>query len=216
MIVGGFSLFSTANLTPYVPPHGLPGVLQGATTSFFGYLGYDEVCCVAGEALNPTRNVPRAVMATIIGAAILYFFASMALTGMQPYHLIDENSGFPSAFHYNGAVASSHVAALGELATLPLVVLVSLLAQPRVFYMMALDGLLPAAFKEVEGRTEQDPEGNLRKGVVICGAAMTAIAAFVPFTILGDLISAGVLVSFSLTDSSLLLFRRAERPGASR
>ena len=83
MIVGGFSLYSTENLTPYTSPHGLPGVLQGATTSFFGYLGYDEVCCVAGEAIDPTRNVPRAVMATIVGAAVLYFFASMALTGMQ-------------------------------------------------------------------------------------------------------------------------------------
>ena len=98
-------------------------------------------------------------------------------------------------------MVSSHIAALGELATLPLVVLVSLLAQPRVFYMMALDGLLPPVFMEVAGRTEAEPEGNLRKGIVICGAAMTVIAALVPFTILGDLISAGVLVSFSLTDS---------------
>ena len=158
MIVGGFALFDGKNLSPYVGPKGMTGVLQGATTSFFGYLGYDEVCCVAGEALDPTRNVPKAVMMTIVGAAVLYFFASMALTGMQPYNLIDENSGFPSAFHYNGALISSQIAAIGELTTLPLVVLVSLLAQPRVFYMMALDGLLPAVFKEVEGRTEQDPE----------------------------------------------------------
>ena len=57
--------------------------MQGATTSFFGYLGYDEVCCVAGEAIDPTRNVPKAVMMTIMGAAVLYFFASTALTGMQ-------------------------------------------------------------------------------------------------------------------------------------
>ena len=70
-------------------------------------------------------------------------------------------------------------------------VLVSLLAQPRVFYMMALDGLLPPVFKEVEGRTEDEPEGNLRKGIMICGVAMTVIATFVPFTILGDMISAG-------------------------
>jgi basic amino acid/polyamine antiporter, APA family len=65
-----------------------------------------------------------------------------------------------AAFHYNGATISAQIAAIGELSTLPLVVLVSLLAQPRVFYMMALDGLLPPVFKEVEGRTEEEPDGN--------------------------------------------------------
>ena len=131
MIVGGFALFDGDNLSPYVGPKGFSGVLQGATTSFFGYLGYDEVCCVAGEAIDPTKNVPKAVMLTIVGAAVLYFFASTALTGMQPFDQIDDNSGFPGAFHYNGATVSAQIAAIGELSTLPLVVLVSLLAQPR-------------------------------------------------------------------------------------
>jgi APA family basic amino acid/polyamine antiporter len=85
---------------PFVPPHsvnpetnkefvgGFAGVIRGAPSSFFGYLGYDEVCCVAGEAINPSVNVPRAVMLTIMGAATLYVMATAALTGMQPYELI--------------------------------------------------------------------------------------------------------------------------------
>ena len=100
MTIGGFFLFKVSNVRPFVPPHsvnpetnkefvgGFAGVIRGATSSFFGYLGYDEVCCVAGEAINPSVNVPRAVMLTILGAATLYVMATAALTGMQPYELI--------------------------------------------------------------------------------------------------------------------------------
>ena len=100
MTIGGFFLYKVGNVTPFVPPHsvnpetkeefvgGFAGVIRGATSSFFGYLGYDEVCCVAGEAINPSVNVPKAVMLTIMGAAVLYVMATSALTGMQPYELI--------------------------------------------------------------------------------------------------------------------------------
>lgn len=222
--LGGFFLYNVDNVKPFVPPHsinpetkeefigGFAGVLRGATSSFFGYLGYDEVCCVAGEAINPSVNVPRAVMLTILGAATLYVFATTALTGMQPYPEISESSGFPDAFHYNGVTWAAQIAAVGEVLTLPLVVLVSLLAQPRVYFMMSVDGLLPKVFREIDyiGGGE---EGNLTKGILICGVAMTAIAAFVPFSLLNDMISAGVLVSFSLTDTSLLLFRKSSASG---
>ncbi|GMH63329.1 hypothetical protein TrRE_jg7266, partial [Triparma retinervis] len=124
-----------------------------------------------------------------------------------------DSSGFPDAFHYNGATWAAQFAAAGEVFTLPLVVLVSLLAQPRVYYMMSLDGLLPKVFREID-YSGGGEEGNLTKGILICGAVMTAIAAFVPFSLLNDMISAGVLVSFSLTDSSLLLLRRTSIGGS--
>jgi APA family basic amino acid/polyamine antiporter len=198
-------MFKGSNLSPYVPPQfGFAGVLRGATSSFFGYLGYDEVCCVAGEAINPTVVVPKAVMLTIVGVAVLYFFASTALTGMQPYSEISESSGFADAFHSNKATVAAQIASLGEIVTLPLVVLVSLMAQPRVLFAMACDGLLPPIFKEMDATKE----GNLTKSIAICGVVMTLIACFIPFTYLNDMISAGVLVSFSLTDSSLLILRR--------
>jgi APA family basic amino acid/polyamine antiporter len=161
MTVGGFFLFDSANLSPYVPPEfGTAGVLRGATSSFFAYLGYDEVCCVAGEAVNPLTDVPTAVMGVIATVAVLYCLAAVSLTAMQPYSLVSETSGFADAFHYRGVQWAAQVAALGEVLTLPLVVLVSLLAQPRVFYQMSVDGLLPPVWREV------DAGGNLKKGIL--------------------------------------------------
>jgi APA family basic amino acid/polyamine antiporter len=67
MAFGGLLLLQKKNLTPLVPPqYGLAGVFRGATSSFFGYIGYDEICCIAGEAINPRKNLPRAVLLTLI------------------------------------------------------------------------------------------------------------------------------------------------------
>ena len=93
---------------------------------------------------------------------------------------------------------------VGEIVTLPLVVLVSFLAQPRLQYAMATDGLLPRLFSEV------DRKGNLVKGIVVSGIICTVIAVFVPFKYLDDMISAGVLVSFNLTNASLIIIRRCD------
>ena len=91
---------------------------------------------------------------------------------------------------------------IGELAVLPLVVLVTIMAQPRLNYTMALDGVLPNIFARV------DDKGNLTSGTKIAGAVMIAIATVVPFAYLDDLISSGILVAFTLTDTSVILVRQ--------
>jgi amino acid transporter len=211
MIVGGFWLWSSPNENVPWAPSGASGIFRGATSSFFGYLGYDEVCCLAGEAKNPVRDMPRAVLGTLALVTTTYILASIALTGMvdDPSDL-SPTSGFPSAFSLNGVEWAAEIAAWGEVLTLPVVVLISLLAQPRLMFSMAEDGLLP----EIFSRTNDN--GNLQAGTLTAGIGMTIIAGCVPFTYLDDLISAGILVAFSLTDSSLVLLRRAspvDRPG---
>ncbi len=102
-IVGMMLMKPRENLTPFVPPqYGVAGILRGATSSFFGYIGFDEVCCVAGEAVNPQRNMPLAIIASLTIVTVLYIVAALALTGMQPYGEISEVSGFPVAFQYRG------------------------------------------------------------------------------------------------------------------
>ena len=202
MTAVGYSLLQPANLTPVVPQEfGISGVFRGASTLFFGYIGYDEICCVAGEAINPSRNLPRAVIASLVTVTILYMVAAVALTGMVPYEEISETSPFPDGFRYRGVEWASHLSAIGELVTLPLVVLVSIMAQPRLQYAMAHDGLLPAIFASL------DSKGNLWWGTLISGVVMIIIATFVPFTYLNDLISAGILIAFSMTDASVILLR---------
>lgn len=205
MIVGGFCFFNTDNFKPLLP-FGTAGVMRGATSSFFGYLGYDEVCCLAGEALHPQRDMPRAVLAIISTVAVLYVLAAIALTGMQPYTTIDDTSAFPAAFSYHGLQWAAQLTAAGEIATLPVVVLISLMAQPRLQQALAKDGLLPGVFGRV------DETGNLRAGTWLSGIAMTLLATFCPFGMLDDLISAGILVAFSMTNACLVLLRHESPP----
>lgn len=94
-------------------------------------------------------------MGTIVGVTFLYVFAAWSLVGMQPYTAISEAAGFSEAFRQRGVRWAADTVAVGELVTLPLVVLVSLLAQPRLQFAMAEDGLLPAIFARV------DAGGNL-------------------------------------------------------
>jgi APA family basic amino acid/polyamine antiporter len=197
-----FGLMDPKNLTPFVPPEfGANGVLQGATASFFGFLGYDEVCCLTAEAIDPQKNMPRAILWTIAILTVSYMTATLALTGMQPYDEISAVEGFPGAFRSRDADFAANMAALGAIVTLPLVVLVAVMAQPRLQYALASDGLIPAWFGQV------DETGNLWNGTLFAGVVMTLIASFVPFEHLNDMISAGVLVAFSMTNSSLILLR---------
>jgi len=207
MTVGGLLLLEPSNLTPMIPPQfGWSGVFRGATSSFFGYLGFDEICCVAGEAQNPKRNIPYSILLTLGMSTTIYILASFALTGMQPYQVMDGIEGFPGAFTYNGYPWAAQLTAAGEILTLPIVVLITIMAQPRLQYALAQDGLFPSWFAQF------DSKGNLWNGTVSSGIIMITIASFVPFTHLNDMISAGVLVSFCMTSSALLLLRH-DSPG---
>ena len=203
MAIGGFVLLVPSNLSPFIPPEfGVSGVMRGATTSFFGYLEFDGICCVAGEAKNPSMNLPRSVMITLVLVTVLYIAAAVALTGMQHYTEISPESGFPEAFKARGVMWAAQLTAAGEVFTLPVVVLISVILQPRLQYALARDELLPPIFCEV------DQKGNLRKGVLFAGGLMTLIATFVPFEDLDDFVSAGILVAFTVTNSSLIVMRR--------
>jgi len=110
MGLGGICLFSSSNWKPFVPPQfGWAGTFRGSTLSSFGYLGYDEVCCVAGEAKHPQRDLPRAVIGTLIIVGALTILAAVALTGMQPYTELD---GFAGAFRANGVEWAAQITAV--------------------------------------------------------------------------------------------------------
>jgi len=193
-------LLQPRNLTPFIPPEfGTAGILRGATSCFFGYLGFDEISCLAGEAKNPQKNLPKGILYTLMLVTVLYIMAAITLTGMQPYSTISEVSGFPAAFQYHGWEWASNISAFGEIFTLPIVVLIVFMAQPRLQYALAMDGFLPSWFGELNSR------GNLHNGTSFAGVIMILVATFVPFTHLNDMISAAVLVAFCMTNTSLIL-----------
>lgn len=207
MVIAGAFYIRPSNWVPFIPTQfGVSGVLRGATGTFFGYLGYDEITCLGAEAENPARNLPRAILFTLGSVTTLYILASLCLTGMVPYDEISPVSGFPSAFRDNQAIFAAEITALGEIITLPIVVLITIMAQPRLQYAMSKDGLLPPIFGEL------DEKGNLHKGTVVCGVVMVLIATFIPFTHLNDMISCAVLTALSLTDTSLVLLWHPSPP----
>ena len=234
----------------------LTGMLRGATSSFFGYLGYDEICCMSAEVKRPRRDLPRAVLGTLALVTLVYVLASLVLTSMMQTagdkgetttqdvsngntDTYNDNTdeplwSFPYAFAQNGVNWAAQLTAIGELVTLPVVVWISLLAQPRLTQAMAMDGLLPALFgaqstntsnKKTDGNNsnhnDHDDDNDsasttattsivgheLFYGTLICGSIMTLTATFVPFTYLDDLISSGILVAFNMTNSCVILMK---------
>lgn len=201
IICTGLSIYNSSNMVPFAP-FGVSGVLAGATQSFFGFVGFDEVCCLAAEVKNPHKVLPQAVFGTIVIVTILSTLATLALVGTQSYTDESTTDGFSVAFRYRGLEWAAQIVSVGEIIALPLVVLVSFLAQPRLQYAMAKDGLMPKVFCELNN------QGNLTKGIFISGVVVILIAIFIPFTYLNAMISAGVLCSFNLSNSAVIMVRR--------
>lgn len=220
MIIAGFILSSNAfpdtvasysNWDPFVPPEfGAEGIVDGASILFFAYLGFDAICNLAGEAKNPVRDVPRAVIYTLLIDGVMYILAALALTAMVPYKDISPVSGFPRAFGTNGWVWAEKLTAIGEIIVLPLVVLTSIQAQTRLLFAMSNDRIVPELFGKLtfakkrkspccgkEGK--EDTIGNLTNNVQFCGVVIILLALFVPFQYMDSLVSAGALLLFSLT-----------------
>ncbi len=144
MIIAAFTLWHSDNLAPFAP-YGAQGVLQGTTIAFFSYAGFDEPCVFAAEAINARCDVPLSLMITIGVAASLYILSSLALSAAAHYTAISPTSAFSDVFHDNGLDWAGHITSLGELVVIPSVALASFMAQPKVLYILARDGLLPSS-----------------------------------------------------------------------
>ncbi|KAL3760202.1 hypothetical protein ACHAWU_001712 [Discostella pseudostelligera] len=221
MIVAGLLLSSDifpntvasfSNWKPFVPPEfGGEGILEAASILLFAYLGFDCICNRSGEAKDAVRDVPKAIICTVAIDGILYTLAALTLTAMLPYTEISDVSGFPRAFGANGWIWAEKLTAIGEIVVLPLVVLTSILSQTRLFFALSQDNLLPCLFGKVSfsqplassccgRRTSEEKIGNLTASLSLCGLVMLLLALFVPFDYLDELVSAGALLLFSLTD----------------
>lgn len=201
MFVCGMILFKPENLTPFVPPSkGVSGILRGSLDSFFGFLGFDEVCCLSGVARNPRWTMPRAVILSVTMVALFTLCAALSLVGMVPAAEIDADAGFYKGFQRYGWNWAAVITAVGEIATLPVVVFVSVLPQSHLFKEMADDGLLPSMFSRVH-------RGVLMQSTLFVGVLISLMAAFMDFDSLNDMISAGVLLSFILASASVIMVR---------
>ncbi|CAK9095013.1 unnamed protein product [Durusdinium trenchii] len=180
-------------------PGGINGVINATTLLFFGFIGFDEVCCLSSKAKNASRTMPLALIGTLAIAAMVSFTAQLAISLIsQP----GQASDFGVAFEQMGWTVISWIVRLGELILLPLVVLLSILPQPEVSAAMSTDRLIPSIFRR------QASDGTFVWGLALTGLiALTALALACPFSILWDVISLGVLLSFNLSNASLINIR---------
>ncbi|TMA56839.1 MAG: amino acid permease, partial [Deltaproteobacteria bacterium] len=194
-------------------PGGEPlGMLAGAATIFFAYIGFDSVSTHAEEARNPQRDVPIGIITSLILCTVLYIAVAAVLTGMVPYNKINIDAPVSDAFKQVGLPWAQFLISLGALTGITSVLLVLMLSQPRVLLAMARDGLVPPSFFGAVHERFRTPW----KSTILTGVFVGLMAALVPLRILAELVNIGTLLAFAIVCAAVLIMRRAypaaERP----
>jgi APA family basic amino acid/polyamine antiporter len=203
--------------SPFVP-YGISGVMVGAATVFFAYLGFDSISTHAEEARKPQRDVPIGILASLGICTLAYLGVAAVITGMEPYPQLDPNAAVASAFRHRaeeeGSMllrAAAGLIAAGALAGITSVLLITFLSQARIFLAMARDGLLPPrVFGTVHPRFHTPHVSTILTGVLIC-----LVAAFTPIADLQNLVNIGTAMAF-VTVCAAVLVLRIRRPDARR
>lgn len=211
--VGAFYVTS-ANWTPFIPENtgtfgqfGWSGILRGAGVIFYAYIGFDVVSTTAQEARRPQRDLPIGILGSLGVSTLLYVAVALVLTGLVSYTAL--NVPDPLAVAINAAGDELFwlrpIIKIGAVAGLSSVILILLLGQPRIFYAMSRDGLLPPFFAKVHTRFRTPYVTTL-----ISGAAAAVLAGALPLSILGELVSIGTLFAFILVCIGVLVLRYRE------
>ncbi len=210
----GISYIKPSNWTPFIPPNaghfenfGWTGILTGAGIIFFAYIGFDAVSTAAQEARNPQRDLPIGIMGSLLVCTVLYVAVSAVLTGMVSYKELDVSAPIAYAIDTTGPQLMwlRPLVKVGAIAGLSSVVLVMLLAQPRIFFTMAHDGLLPKIFSQIHPRYKTPYITT-----ILCGSIAAVIAGALPIHILSQLVSIGTLMAFTIVCASILVLRKTQ------
>jgi basic amino acid/polyamine antiporter, APA family len=218
-VVLGVWFVKKANWRPFIPPNtgdfghfGWSGVLRGAAVVFFAYIGFDAVSTAAQEAKNPQRDMPTGILLSLLVCGLLYVAVSGVLTGLVPYSTL--NVPHPIAVGIDAAGRSLEwlrpLVKLGAIAGLSSVILVLMLGQSRIFYSMANDWLLPPWFARVHPRFKTPYIAT-----ILIATVALVIAGLFPIDILGELVSIGALLAFTMVCAGVLVMRRT-RPDLHR
>ncbi len=213
LAVGAF-LIKPANWTDTTQggfaPNGFAGISAAAAIIFFSYIGFDAVSTAAEEAKNPGKDMPFGIVMSLLICTVLYIALSAVMTGMAPWKTLGTAEPLITALaHAEGPPAllnfSRFIIALGAVIAMGSVLLVFQLGQPRIFFSMSRDGLLPPVLAKVHPRFRTPYVGTILTGVFVA-----VFAAFANIAEVVDLTNIGTLFAFVLVSAGVILLRRLE------
>lgn len=197
------------NWVPFIPENtgpgqfGYSGIVRGAAVVFFAYIGFDAVSTAAGEAKNPQRDMPIGILGSLFLCTIIYIVVAAVLTGMMHYTQLGTAKPVATALEaYPSLAWLKWLVELGAIAGLSSVILVMLMGQPRIFYSMSKDGLLPAVFGKVHPKFRTPYIST-----IIVGTVAAILAGLFPIGLLGELVSMGTLLAFTTVCIGVLILR---------
>ena len=213
-IAVGVTYVKPANWSPFMP-YGFPGVMTGAAVVFFAYIGFDAVSTTAEEAKNPSRDLPIGIIASLVVCTVLYLAVAGILSGIVPVVQYKEDSSSSTLpwdtrsplIHKDWAAG---LVSAGAVAGITSVLLVMLMSQPRIFFAMSRDQLLPAGVSKVHPRFRTPYITTMITCFIVA-----LVAGFVPIEILGEMTSIGTLFAFVVVSLAVIVLR-VKRPDARR
>ena len=203
VVVGGTHLHA-ANLTPFAP-NGFRGIHQGAAIVFFAYIGFDAISTAAEETKNPQRNLPVGILGGLAICTLIYVIVGFVLTGMVPYKELAVADPLARALELAGFTTVSWIVALGAVVSMSAVLLVFQYGQPRIFFAMGRDGLLPKWAARLNPVTKVPATTTIITGLFVASWSLVGDAGETY-----DLTNIGTLFAFILVSIGVLVLRYKE------
>ena len=213
-IGAGVTFVKPENWSPFYA-YGWQGMMAASAVVFFAYIGFDAVSTTAEEAKNPQRDLPIGILTSLVVCTVLYLAVAAVLTGIVPVVEYKNDVGFlnaPVAFALSliGQDWAAYLVSAGAVAGITSVLLVMLLSQPRIFFAMSRDRLLPPGVSVVHPKY-----GTPYITTIITGVIVAIVAGFTQIQTVGEMTSIGTLFAFVVVCAAVLILRRT-RPDAKR